>query len=312
MNELTHSAKQVALIKQTVASDCESAEFDLFMEAAKSYKLDPFRKQISTWVFNKNAKDKSRRRMSIVVSRDGLRVIAQRCGNYRPASEPAKFVYDKELQGPENPKGIVSVSVKLWQCDAKGNWFEVIGEADWDEFAPLKDEWTFDNEARKNKPTGKKTLEGNWSKMPKVMIQKCAEAQALRAGWPDQFSGLYVEEEMDRAKTLDLSASEIVAQEEEEDRLRLAQADNSITIFWGDGFALENVPLGQFMDRALEFIEQSEASDIIKWADMNRSSLKQFWAREPGDALALKERLESVKKQLAPEFDGPALEVTHG
>lgn len=106
------------------------------MEAARSYGLDPFRRQIIPLVFNKDAKDQSRRRMSIVVSRDGLRVVAQRCGNYRPASEPAEIIYDEDLKGPTNPKGIVMARVYLWQQDKRGDWFKVVGEAMWDEFAP--------------------------------------------------------------------------------------------------------------------------------------------------------------------------------
>src|SRR5690606_30532392 len=128
-------------VQQTVAKDCNQDEFNLFMEAARSYGLDPFRKQIIPLVFSKNARDQSKRRMSIVLSRDGLRVIAQRCGNYRPASEPAQIEYDEALKGPTNPKGIVMARVFLWQRDPSGEWFKVVGEAYWDEFAPIADEW---------------------------------------------------------------------------------------------------------------------------------------------------------------------------
>jgi len=68
------SAQQITLIRRTIANDCNDAEFDLFMAAARSAGLDPFRKQISPLVFNKNKPDK--RRMSIITTIDGLRVIA--------------------------------------------------------------------------------------------------------------------------------------------------------------------------------------------------------------------------------------------
>ncbi len=48
------------------------------------------------------------------------------------------------------------------------------------------------------------------------MLAKCATMQALRAGWPDQFGGLYCEEELDRAKALDLAASELADRAREE------------------------------------------------------------------------------------------------
>lgn len=311
------TAKQVALVQQTVAKDCNPDEFNLFMEAARSYGLDPFRKQILPLVFNKNARDQSKRRMSIVLSRDGLRVIAQRCGNYRPASDPAEIVYDSSLVGATNPKGIVMARVYLWQRDSSGDWFKVVGEAYWDEFAPLTYpdeawEWFETGEvyedsgrakkARRLKDGAQQTLDtsGNWAKMPIVMISKCAEAQALRAGWPDQFSGAYAEEELDRAKVIDATATEIVAHEQEEQRMRRIGAADSITVTWGDGWALENVPTGQFADRALEFVQTSPKADVDKWQQANRVGLQQFWAKSPGDALAVKQAIEAKMKEPDP------------
>lgn len=297
MNAITTfdlSPRQITLVQQTVAKDCNHDEFNLFMEAARSYGLDPFRKQILPLVFGKNAKDQSKRRMSIVVSRDGLRVIAQRCGNYRPASDKAEWEVDDSLVSPLNPKGLVSCTVYLWQQDKQGQWFKVKGEAEWDEFAPIAEEWA-EGADGKRRPTGAKTLDtsGNWAKMPKVMLEKCAEAQALRAGWPEQFGGIYAEEELDRAKVIDLSATEIVEAESEERRLKAIGASESITVTWGDGWALENVPLGQFADRAAEYVRDTEPTTLAKWRDANRVGLQQFWAKQPNDALELKKLLEA-------------------
>lgn len=292
------TSSQLAVIKNTVAKDCNRDEFDLFMEAAKSFGLDPFRKQIIPLVFSKDNADK--RRMSIVVSRDGLRVIAQRCQNYRPASEKAEWEFDESLVGPLNPKGIVSCTVYLWQQDNRGEWFRVKGEAEWDEFAPIVDEWAWDEQARKRKPTGKKALDaGNWTKMPKIMLEKCAEAQALRAGWPDQFSGVYVQEEMDRTAALDATPTEIVEREQEERRMRAIGATSSITVTWGDGWALDNVPHGEFADRAIEFIRENDAATVDKWQQANRVGLQQFWAKSPGDALAVKKEIEAKLSKVA-------------
>jgi phage recombination protein Bet len=305
MNAITNfdlTPRQIALVQQTVAKDCNQDEFNLFMEAARSYGLDPFRKQIIPLVFSKNARDQSKRRMSIVLSRDGLRVIAQRCGNYRPASEPAQIEYDEALKSPTNPKGIVMARVYLWQRDGSGEWFKVVGEAYWDEFAPIADEW-LEGEDGKRRKTGKQVLDssGNWAKMPIVMITKCAEAQALRAGWPDQFSGAYAEEELDRAKVIDATASEIVAHEQEEQRMRRIGAADSITVTWGDGWALENVPTGQFADRAFEYIKTTPKADVCRWQQANRVGLQEFWAKHPGDALAVKKAIEAKMAEPDPE-----------
>jgi len=141
--------------------------------------------------------------------------------------------------------------------------------------------------------------------MPVVMITKCAEAQALRAGWPDQFSGIYVEEELDRAKTLDLTASEIVAHNEQEERAKRIGAHNAITITWGDGWQLENVPLGEFADRAIDFVNSSPVDVVRRWKVANTQPLQAFWSKSPADALALKKIIE---KKLAeqPEKSGVA------
>lgn len=285
--------QQIALVKHTIARDCNDSEFDLFMEAAKSYGLDPFRKQIIPLVFSKDNPDK--RRMSIVVARDGLRVIAQRCGNYRPASEPAQIDSDPGLKSPTNPLGIVRAVVRLWQQDNRGEWFPVMGEAYWDEFAPVAEEWAWNDEKGKRLPTGKKTLDpsGNWARMPRVMITKCAEAQALRAGWPDQFGGVYAEEELDRAKVIDMTASQIAGAEEERRRMERIGGEKSVMLTWGDGWKLESVPLGQMVDRCAEFIRDSDAATVKRWADANAEPLRQFWAMAPNDALEIKRQVEA-------------------
>lgn len=287
---IEYTPAQIQLIKRTVAADTNDNEFDLFFEACKSYGLDPFRKQIHAVVYSKD--NASKRKMTIMVSRDGLRVIAARCGDYRPASEKAEFEYDEKLKGPLNPKGIVSVTVKLWKRDQSGEWFPVVGEAEWDEFAPIKDEWAWDQTAHKRLPTGKKELDssGQWATMPKVMIAKCAESQALRAGWPEQFGGIYVEEEIERAK-VDASATQQMAEYEEAMRIDRIGGSDIITMSFA-GPKLENVPSGQVYDRAMEFLSDSSAEEVYRWRVSNEEPLRQFWARNPSDAHALKKEVE--------------------
>lgn len=130
--------------------------------------------------------------------------------------------------------------------------------------------------------------------MPRLMIAKCAEMQALRAGWPEQFTGLYDEAEMDRAKVLDLTASEVVEKEREDNRLRAVGASNSITVTWGDNWALENVPVGKFFDEAIKFINDATPETVAKWRDANREPLQRFWALQPGDALELRKQIDAA------------------
>src|SRR5687768_5112226 len=118
------SPRQISLVKNTVAKHCNDDEFSLFMEVARAKGLDPFLGQIIPMVFSKGNSDK--RKLTIIVSRDGQRVIAQRCGDYRPASKPPVYEIDKELISPLNPQGVLSATTYLWKQDAKtGEWFEV-------------------------------------------------------------------------------------------------------------------------------------------------------------------------------------------
>jgi len=297
MNAITRfdmTPRQLTLVQQTVAKDCNTDEFNLFLEVARAKGLDPFTGQIIPMVFSKDNADK--RKMTIIISRDGQRVIAQRCGDYRPASKPPTYEADKELMSPTNPQGIISATVYLWKQDQKsGDWYEVAGQAFWDEFAPVKEEWLYDKAEGKRKPTGKMVLDssGNWCRMPRLMIAKCAEMQALRAGWPEQFTGLFDEAEMDRAKAIDMTASDIVEHSREENRLKMIGGKDAITVTWGDNWTLENVPAGQFFDRAAQYVEQEDAATVRKWSDANREPLKSFWARHPGDAHELKKLIEA-------------------
>lgn len=293
---ISFSAAQLRVIKDTVAKDTNPTEFNLFLEACRSYGLDPFRKQIHAVVYSKN--DEAKRKMTIIVSRDGLRVLAHRCRDYRPASEPAQVAYDKALVGPTNPKGIVSATIKLWKQDNRGEWYPVIGEAYWDEFAPVADEWAFDEESRKRKPTGKKTLDasGNWAKMPIVMITKCAESQALRAGWPETFGNIYAEEEMDRVAAT-MTASEAVAEVERAEREARTGGRGLLMVF-DDAMKLEKVPMGSVADRVLAFIKDADPVDVHKFRVRNEDALREFWAANPSDALALKKQFEAKETRL--------------
>lgn len=290
-----YNAAQIATIKATVASDTNDTEFNLFMEACRSYRLDPFRKQIFAVVYSKN--DPKKRKMSIIVSRDGYRILAQRCGDYRPASEAAQIIYDADAKSQTNPKGIVAALVRLWKQDNRGDWYPVVGEAYWDEFAPIKDEWADDGNG-KRKPTGKATLDtgGNWGRMPIVMITKCAESQALRAGWPDQFGGVYSEEEFDHVHAAQ-TASEALEQYQREERQARIGGPGLMFAF-DDTMVLEKVALGTAADRIIEFLQGADPLDAHKFRIRNEQSLRELWGHDSGAALEVKKVLEGKETQL--------------
>lgn len=293
------SGSQLALIRRTVAADCNDMEFDLFVTVARNAGLDPFRKQISALVFNKNKPDK--RRMAIVTTIDGLRVIAARSQRYRPDEDEPHFEHDADLKGPTNPLGLVKAVVKIWIADAmrEGGWKPVTGVAYWDEFAPISDEWGEDEQTGRRKPTGRKTLDtgSNWARMPRVMLAKCAEAQALRKAFPEDMSSLYAPEELDQARASDLTPSEIVhgAQTDE----RLAKVGVGIIFQLFPNSPLESIPVGKVHDRVLGVAKGFTSFEQIRWFNSaNLQPLREYWAHAPGDALNLKRELEAIEAKL--------------
>lgn len=285
--------QQISLIRRTIAADCNEAEFDLFMAAARSAGLDPFRKQISPLVFNKNKPDK--RRMSIITTIDGLRVIAARSGRYRPDEEEPELTFDESQKGPTNPIGLVKAKVRVYIDDKP-----VTGVAHWDEFAPITDEWGEGEDGRRRK-TGRQSLDtgGNWGRMPRVMLSKCAEAQALRKAFPEDLSGLYEGAELDQAKIVDVLPSEVVATEERDQRLARIGGASGILFQLFPNTPLEAVALGQVYDRLCERIAEIGDLQMLDWFESaNRAPLQEFWARAAGDALELKKVLERRRRDL--------------
>lgn len=293
-NPASFTGHQLELIRRTVASDCNSGEFDLFVAAAQRAGLDPFRKQISALVFNKSKPDK--RRMAIVTTIEGLRVIADRSRAYRPDEDEAAYEIDPEQKSPTNPLGLVKAKVRIFKNDRP-----VAGVAYWDEFAPISDEWK-EGDDGKRRPTGKKTLDtgGNWGRMPRLMLAKCAEAQALRKAFPEDLSGLYEGAELDQAV-----ASEILGQHQEAERLAKV-GGSGVTLQLFPNAPLEAVPLGKVADAVIEAMEGWTFEQQRWFESANTHPLREFWARAPGDALELKKRLEANRAKLEAALPGVA------
>jgi phage recombination protein Bet len=323
----TYSDAQLRLIRDTVARDCNPQEFDLFVTVARHAGLDPFRKQISAIVFSKD--DPKKRRMSIITTIDGLRVIAARSQRYRPDEDEPEFEIDPELKDPLcNPAGLVKAKVRIWIADAmrEGGWKPVTGVAYWEEFAPIKDEasegydWVDTGEFwdDSGKPKRKKVpragsemvrkLEtgGNWGKMPRVMLAKCAEAQALRKAFPEDLSSLYEASELDRAQVIDVTPTEQVGRFEAQQRLERVNG-GGVTLQFFPNTPLETVPLGKLADRIVETVEGFSEPKILAWFESaNTQPLREFWARAPGEALEVKKVIEKCRAKLAAQSEAAA------
>lgn len=311
------TSRQLETIKRTVAKDTNDDEFNLFIEYARVKQLDPFSKQVIAIVFSKN--DDAKRQMTIITTQDGCRVLASRCRDYRPEEEEGAYEYDAALKGPANPHGIVKCTVKLWKQDSAGVWHPVNGTAYWDEFVPLKtnpDSFRWEDTGETWPDTGKPKkrkvaiegadaglavdASGQWAKMPRNQIAKCARMQALRGGWPETFSGVYAPEEMDRAVANDMTASEMVEMEREDRRKKIiAMSDDEYPFVDHEG-TLSFVPAGRYGDHVLGAARCCEKlAEFDSMKIRNRDGLQRYWARHKDDALSVSAELEKIRAGIA-------------
>jgi phage recombination protein Bet len=160
------TADQVNLIRQTVGNDLSDLELSLFLNQARARQLDPLTRQIYAI--------KMQGRLQIFASIDGLRIIAQRSGQYAGQVGPLWCGDDGEWTDVWLQQEIpAAAKVGVWRTGfVEPTW----GVATFASFGK-----------NKNTPT--------WKGMPDVMLAKCAESIALRKAFPDDLSGLYVREE---------------------------------------------------------------------------------------------------------------------
>lgn len=169
------SREKIDLIKQTVAKGSTDLELDLFLHACKRTGLDPLMKQIYA-IKRWNAKS-GKEEMAIQTGIDGYRLIADRTGQYAGSDEATYML------GEDGFPDVASVTV-----------YKLVGSlrcafsssARWKEYCQM---------SKDGKPT---TM---WTKMPFLMLAKCAEALALRKAFPAELSGVYTHEEMMQADT---------------------------------------------------------------------------------------------------------------
>lgn len=173
--DLTFSEEQKFIIKNVIAKGLSEDEFKMFLYICMRHSLDPIARQIYAV--------KRGGQMTIQTGIDGLRLIAERTGKYAPGKAT-------EFQYGENKKLVSATAFVKKKVD--NEWHEISATA-------FMSEYLVNN-----------TM---WQKMPHVMLEKCAEARAIRRAFPSDTSGIYTEDEMQQATNVKEEVEEKISKE---------------------------------------------------------------------------------------------------
>lgn len=167
--------KDIEILKNSKFKGFENSEIDFCAKICTQLQLSPFLNQIH---FVKRKNKDGTYSIASQVGIDGFRLAAQRSGLYAGSDEP---VYQIENKKP------ISAAVTVYKM-VQGVRCPFAATARWDEYCPAPPN------------------DSMWRKMPFNQLAKCAEALALRKGFPAELSAIYLNEEMDQADKPDKAA----------------------------------------------------------------------------------------------------------
>ena len=172
------STEELRALRKAKYPELTDEEFDLFIMTAERVGLDPFRNQI--YAVRRWNKRLNRYVMTIQTSIDGYRLLADRTGQYAGS--------DDAVYGPVDKAGHPAWATVTVYKLVGGQRCPFTATARWKEYVQL---------------TSNGQVASMWRQMPFLMLGKCAEALALRKGFPQSLSGVYTDVEMMQADKAD-------------------------------------------------------------------------------------------------------------
>ena len=163
--------EKLELLKATIMPGASDVELDFFVEVCNRTKLDPFRNEIHPVKRRVNHNGQWVERWTFQTGIDGYRKRAAGTGLYAGSEVATEPMVGK------NPDIAVATVYRL----VGGQRVPFTARARWREYCQT---------GRDGAPIAM------WARMPFRMLEKCAEALALRMAFPDELNGVYAEEEM--------------------------------------------------------------------------------------------------------------------